>query len=877
MKFIKTYPSASATRPGAAVGTATRKYAIMLAMGLTASIASAVLAAVETPIGREGRVSNSFVTVEGEGVGVLDDGSISYDEGATGDIIVTARPGWRVNGQKSVTLNPARGSRQPLGATSDLHEDQEHIHFFPRSESEEHVPDSHMEIFAEANPASAITMYALPDTSTVVTVSANVYLMRSALHRKVAKYGKCWCGQARDPEIEYGLPYAVKPDRYEWTASGPGASFADSTWTGEMSKGLAQKIEFTVKAKRSSCTECDCEAKAEATVDVHELSIERPDYIGLDMTDENRDVYSTGSGKANVEPAPYKVEYEWLSAGRCKLIESNADGTVLYGANAETGPSGSYLEEELVVNAQVWNSAGKFAESCCTTNFTVVAVDVEINGVGEDKEETTGAFVQYVADTNGLITVEGTNRMVSVAFSCKPSLPAEEMVKISFSGNGELYEKLPSGELVKITKEAAYPACEVGKHKFLLHGHEVSSSLRDGKITIEHISSGAVDIAKYTDVKFDIKATCDSLPGSGKFGKNPEVFKGPCLDFGTPDAVPPRWWLPGTKENPSSQALNVFFKYIKDESDEPGDFTVKFDADLRPAALLSICKLEWTQTDGPATVPLTNIDKGHAELQNPPATGGKSASVYKYRLTASNDDFELKSEAWVMLPRAGGEISGWLEAEVPRMINKAEAWTNAVMNAYPPDRPLEEAKGFVLTKAWMYIASNEFDYQGVAGDPTPRYSYTDEDRKGVGPDVIGGRYGNGDFDEPSYATLKGIVVYRAKINNMMYCVWGRTIGYSTFALQLGAHWNSWRRNQGLDNTTSQLSIQIGGALYDACIKKQSLGHLITKEKAKLLRGNGELDDVNLWPNNKIAPMGFSFPEMPTDYNTLSQGDQSGET
>jgi hypothetical protein len=696
--------------------------------------------------------------------------------------------------------------------------------------------------------------------------------MRSALHRKVAKYGKCWCGQARDPEIEYGLPSAVKPDRYEWTASGAGLSFHDSTWTGEMSKGLAQKVEFTVKAKRSSCIECDCEAKAEATVDVYEVSIERPDYVGLDMTDENRDVYSTGSGKANVEPAPDKVEYEWLSAGRCKLIESNADGTVLYGANAETGPSGSYLEEELVVNAQVWNSAGKFAESCCTTNFTVVAVDVTINGVGEEGEEKAGAFVQYVPDTNGVISVEGTNKMVSVAFYCKPKLPPKESVKISFSGMGELYEKLPSGELVKITGEATYPACEIANRKFLLHGHEVSSSLRDGEIKIEHIVSGAVDIAKYTDVKFDIKATCDSLPGSGKFGKNPEVFKGPCLDFGTPDAVPPKWWLPGTKENPSSLALNVFFRYVKDESDEPGDFSVKFDADIKPAALLSLCKLEWTQTDGPATVPLTNIDKGHAELQNPPATGGKSTSVYKYRLTASTDDFELKSEAWVMLPRAGGEISGWLANEVPVAIKRAKAWRRAVRKACKArGMSDDEINSFVMFTAWMYIASNEFDYQGVAGDATSRYSYTDCDRPK-------GEQNQTDFDEPSYATLKGVVLHRAKINNLMYCVWGRSIGHYQVTLQLGAHYNALRRRQGLDNQTSQAAIRLGGQLYDEIGKGNSIEPFITHDAAKKMQTSAEeLDDVNLWPNNKPAPGGFSFPEISTDYETLKQGDQSSET
>ena len=532
MKFIKTYPSASATRPGAAVGTATRKYAIMLAMGLTASIASAVLAAVETPIGREGRVSNSFVTVEGEGVGVLDDGSISYDEGATGDIIVTARPGWRVNGQKSVTLNPARGSRQPLGATSDLHEDQEHIHFFPRSESDEHVPDSHMEVFAEANPASAITMYALPDTSTVVTVSANVYLMRSALHRKVAKYGKCWCGQARDPEIEYGLPYAVKPDRYEWTASGAGLSFHDSTWTGEMSKGLGQKIEFTVTGKRNACKACECSAEAEATIDVHELSIERPDYVGLDMTDAKRGEYIYKSATAKIDPAPAKAEYEWQKCGRCEFYGATDKADVTYRANDATGPSGSYLEEELVVRATARNNDGLSAEANCTTNFTVVKVDVALAGIPEDGDETALPGVVYAADADdGELTKFGLRSLMPVQVLCYPyDVPGD--VNVAVSSGAKLYEiteyeddKASEPEpSAAVPAKSSYPCDKIASVAFGIHGHSLPDFEYSELIAAGHPKSGAYDKARFKVVPpppLEVSVRLDSPAEGGGWPYDP--------------------------------------------------------------------------------------------------------------------------------------------------------------------------------------------------------------------------------------------------------------------------------------------------------------------------------------------------------------------
>ena len=60
------------------------------------------------------------------------------------------------------------------------------------------------------------------------------------------------------------------------------------------------------------------------------------------------------------------------------------------------GGSESYLAEQLTVKATVENEYGESASAMCTTNFTVVKVDVEIAGVAEDKEESEGAFVQYV-------------------------------------------------------------------------------------------------------------------------------------------------------------------------------------------------------------------------------------------------------------------------------------------------------------------------------------------------------------------------------------------------------------------------------------------------------------------------------------------------
>lgn len=95
---------------------------------------------------------------------------------------------------------------------------------------------------------------------------------------------------------------------------------------------------------------------------------------------------------------------------------------------------------------------------------------------------------------------------------------------------------------------------------------------------------------------------------------------------------------------------------------------------------------------------------------------------------------------------------------------------------------------------------------------------------------------------------------------------------------MGAHYNAIRRGQERDNDSSQSAINFGAELYNKSIAGEQIDNLITKGKAKGMQtSGGELDDVNLWPNPKPAPDGFSFPEMSSDFETLRQGDQSSES
>lgn len=93
-------------------------------------------------------------------------------------------------------------------------------------------------------------------------------------------------------------------------------------------------------------------------------------------------------------------------------VRQNRFGKLL-GSKAFVGPmvgkigvSESYLAEQLTVKATVENEYGESASATRTTNFTIVKVDVAIGGVGEDREETEGAFIPFESKCGKIHRIE---------------------------------------------------------------------------------------------------------------------------------------------------------------------------------------------------------------------------------------------------------------------------------------------------------------------------------------------------------------------------------------------------------------------------------------------------------------------------------------
>ena len=455
--------------------------------------------AVATALVGADRAVNAFLAVDGDGVSIDDDGSIVCDRSAAGSVTVSARPGWLVNGRESVSVDPKRVSG--LKVTSKLGEDEEHVHVFPRTVENVHVED--IVLVAEATPASQIAMYALPDTSPVVSASATHKVDKCGKHRVTTTYYPCVCGEVHDPQ-ESVSTYEVEPDHYEWTASGAGQTVESSTWTSQMSKGLRQSISFLVTGKRDECAACTCTASTNVFVDVHELSVTNDLYLGLDRTDVGRSNSVVKVATALIDPEPTgSSAYSWIECGICAFTGRTDRAQVRYFAPDPDVGSAAYLAEHLTVEAAIED--GDLTDSAtCTTNFTVVKVDVTIGGVGEEKEEKEGAFIQYVADAaNGQWTEEGINALVAVSITCEPeNLPADEMITISAPAKS-LYIRY-RGKYHAIPEEAEFPAYLLSDVEFVLHGHVESGGLRDREIKVEHRKSGAVDLAKFTNVKLRV-------------------------------------------------------------------------------------------------------------------------------------------------------------------------------------------------------------------------------------------------------------------------------------------------------------------------------------------------------------------------------------
>lgn len=534
-------------------------------------------------------------------------------------------------------------------------------------------------------------------------------------------------------------------------------------------------------------------------------------------------------------------------------------------------------------------------------------INLAVEGKVEDQNSGYDK-VSFEAVTNTeFFEGNNNNHRCTMATKCATNqilIMPNSQVRLRYDTVGHMYHTGAYAKVVDATVAAPY-GVEVEGPDFLCIGNTalMSVSVSDGgpftwSVSGEAatISSGGVLTAVTTGVAvvtasnaggcmgsktvkvvqlLGVEAFCPELPDAGSFGVNPEFFEGGRTAFGEPDRNPPYWWLPGTYANPSSRVHKIFYKYVKDERPLNAPLDIFLYADLSDYDLPENgATFHWRLLDGPADSGSFVETNGLSVRFRNPTKGGLYMFLLEIGVPGGTP---LSSGAWVLLPKAGGEIGGWLATEVSNVVQQAQAWSNAIAAVA---QEYGKNKDVFLFSSWIKIASDNFDYQGVAGNPTRRYSFTDTDRPASHqPDAsipgMAGSKGNGDWDEPSYATLKGVVIHRAKITDLMYAVWGRTLGYSEWMLTQGAHLNAIYRGMWWDNASSKNAIELGSDLYDAHIQNGDLDTLLTPSRAQELQtpdGNSDLNDVNLWPDSLpvSSPNLFWLPPMPTDYSYLIQ-------
>ena len=336
------------------------------------------------------------------------------DPDAPGDITIYPFPGWDFGKPGPITV-PRQDAIRPDGFNPRSQNGEGEGHFCTRTCETNDVHVGKMDITAEAK--DTIAMYAAPAKTATVSVSAGYTGTLSGAHELVVTYSECTeCGKIEDEKTPYTAEIEVA-----WTATAAGKTVECSTWTGPMTKGKGHPIHFAVNA---TCTACGKTAGSDAAAlaDVYELSIDKYDeYLGLNLTDAMKGKYVTRTATAKIDPEPDGKAFSWTDCGRCKWRSATDRATVTYGATEKTGPSSSYRAEPLTVGATV-TKGDLSASANCTTNFTVVKVDVKLGDGIERADEKNGEMISSFVE-------RGPDAM----FGGYPTLAEDEMMKYPVS------------------------------------------------------------------------------------------------------------------------------------------------------------------------------------------------------------------------------------------------------------------------------------------------------------------------------------------------------------------------------------------------------------------------------------------------------------
>lgn len=495
---------AKARRP---LGCGVRKFGILLTVMAAAIIALPNTVTNDVVVA----TSDAELRISDRGLGL----GLEVVGGGAAEVKLETRPGWRFrDGSTSVTLNKAAGepAKSPAiegegnGAENyvpgvDVNDDES-----GDDENDEGSVDHEKPVLSLTATAPKVVAYSVLDGGTNVSISLSATVTTKGKHRKLDANGNV----VKEEEFS--------PKRYVWKMTGAATGEAETdssthTFVVNLTKGKDKKLSFSVVGK--ICGICDGEVESDKAtdsveIDVYELSISRPDYLGLDRTDAGRQGHVVKTATLSSDPSlPSSSSVEWTECGICEFVGAKNQWSVSYQNKDSETASGEYLAERLAASVTL---AGMDSSVVCATNFTVVKVDVSADNWGEMADESGLVLVPCFlpGSFSGKIK-ESVSAHVILSEILPATLKDDDAISLEFQ-DGEVVVKTMLGFSIEQAK-SEYALDEFLEEEFHLLG--VSPGDKDVKVT--HCPSDAVDKIRYRayECKFTAYSDCSELLAKG--------------------------------------------------------------------------------------------------------------------------------------------------------------------------------------------------------------------------------------------------------------------------------------------------------------------------------------------------------------------------
>ena len=463
-------------------------------------------------------VKNGFVEVVGEGARANGDRDVVLHEPEDpSEVKVSTQAGWRFTDPQDAAFQHHVGATDLIHLVNESKESEATIkitddweHTCEKTNWEEHVSAPKLVV---GGADHALILLKPDEVGVFLETNCTASAGEDGIHNvwtecKPCRHPDC---RGRNPLKWVEEKKIHAPDQVEGTVRASGKILVDPDRTeGYYLLEGPHELSYVASFDLEECEEHQCVGGAvtNTTWDVCRLSVTNTPYLGIDLTDEGKKTNAVGIAEARYgyRPKNTAASYQWeFISPRHGVIASQDDekGTARLESARPAEPSDTYQGDQVFCHAELMETNPPDGHNPCvasadvTSPVTVVRVDVVMDDVDEDKEETEGAMLYYIPDAeNGEWTEEGTNELRKIRFVCEPADGEMLRHEIAVTApEGLLFEKV--GKEYQPAKET-YTVEELNKKEFRVHGHRRSEKYQGDEIEAVHVLSGAKDKVKLT-------------------------------------------------------------------------------------------------------------------------------------------------------------------------------------------------------------------------------------------------------------------------------------------------------------------------------------------------------------------------------------------